>query len=404
MGGVGQLGTGDFVAEVELCLEVGHFQMFVGGGDGHGEGEGVPMAVCGAGEAACHEFAVDGEGHGGALAEADGVEVDVGVVGADAYADDEAGSEADEPAVDVMLGGARFSGDFVVQPVAGAESASGAFVDDGGEDVAHEVGFFGGDGFVADAGFGAVDDFAVAVPDFREVVLRDEDAVVGECHEGVDHFLKGDVRHAQRQGGVGGQVGGDAQAAGMCRDGVDAGLHEDFDGDGVDGFAEGAFEGVVAVVTVVGVAGRPVVVFGVAVLFVGVVGVEAGAMADGGAVDDGFENGADLARGGDLVVLEVFVVRAADPGFYFAGLGFDGDEGGLEDFQVVLDGVDGGVFDAFFLVGGVVDEHRFFAVHFRQDVFFVPSFVFEGFVYAAVADGVLQDIRMLLPGFMPVEV
>ena len=85
------------------------------------------------------------------------------------------------------------------------------------------------------------------------------------------------------------------RTAGVCGDGVDAGLHEDFDGDGVDGFAEGAFEGVVAVVAVVGVAGCPVVVFGVAALFVGVVGVEAGAVAEGGGIDDGFEDGADLA-------------------------------------------------------------------------------------------------------------
>ena len=93
----------------------------------------------------------------------------------------------------------------------------GAFVHDSGEDVAHDVGFFGRYGFPADAGFGAVDDFAVAVPDFREVVLRDEDAVVGECHEGIDHFLEGDVRDAERHGGVGRQVGGDAEDGGRMR-------------------------------------------------------------------------------------------------------------------------------------------------------------------------------------------
>ncbi len=403
-GGGCQLGTGNFVAEVEVFFESGHFQVLVGGGDGHGEGEVVPVGVGGAGEAELHEFAVDGECHGGALPEADGVEVDVGVVGADAYADDEAGGVSDEPAIDVVLGGACLAGDFSMQPVVGAEGATGAFVHDGGEDVAHDVGFFGGHGFPSDAGFGAVDDFAVAVPDFREVVLRDEDAVVGECHEGIDHFLEGNVRHAECHGGVGGQVGSNAEAAGVCGDGVDAGLHEDFDGDGVDGFAEGAFEGVVAVVAVVGVAGCPVVVFGVAALFVGVVGVEAGAVAEGGSVDDGFEDGADLAGGGDLVVLEVFVVRAADPGFYFAGLRLYGDEGGLEYLQVVLDGVDGGVFDAFFPVVGVVDEHRFLAVHFRQYFFFAAAFVFEGFVDAAVADGILQDVRVFVPRFVSVEV
>ena len=42
--------------------------------------------------------------------------------------------------------------------------------------------------------------------------------------------------------------------------------------------------------------------------------------------------------------------------------------------------------------------------HFREDFFFAAAFVFEGFVDAAVADGILQDVRVFVPRFVSVEV
>lgn len=89
----------------------------------------------------------------------------------------------------------------------------------------------------------------------------------------------------------------DAELARVRNHGVDAGLQQHFDRYGIDGLAEGAFERVIAIVVVVRVAGRPVVVFLVSFLLVAVIGVQPGTVANGGAVDDRFENGTDLSGG-----------------------------------------------------------------------------------------------------------
>ena len=190
----------------------------------------------------------------------------------------------------------------------------------------------------------------------------------------------------------------DAELARMRNHGVDAGLQKHLDRNGIDGLAEGTFERVVAFVIVVRVAGCPVVVFLVSFLLVAVIGIQLGAVANGGAVNDRFENGTDLTGGFHLVVLEILVIESADPCFNFAVSRVCGNHGRMQDLQIMLDGVDGRIFDAVFSFFGRVNQHGFLGVHDLPDFLVIKSLIFEAFVNRAVGDCVLQDFRFPVLG------
>ena len=49
----------------------------------------------------------------------------------------------------------------------------------------------------------------------------------------------------------------------------------------------------------------------------------------GCAVNDRFKDRTDLPGSFNLIVLEIFVIQSADPGFYLSSMRFYGDESGM---------------------------------------------------------------------------
>ena len=133
--------VGDAVHEVKALAEGGKREGFHVTPESR-ECEVVPAAVGGVSGVTSHKFTEDGKCHAGALSETDGVEMDGGVVCPNADAYDQAGRIADKPAVHLVLRGAGLTGKGVMETIGGAQPASRAVVDDGGEDVVHDGCFF----------------------------------------------------------------------------------------------------------------------------------------------------------------------------------------------------------------------------------------------------------------------
>ena len=107
----------------------------------------------------------------------------------------------------------------------------------------------------------------------------------------------------------------------MIDNGVYARLKQYFDSDGIDRFTKGSFQGVISLVIVVRIAWGPVVIFRIGFLFIFVISVQTGPLMYSCTVYDRFKDRSYLARGFNLVVLEIFIVQITDPGFYFPDCG-----------------------------------------------------------------------------------
>ena len=150
-----------------------------------------------------HEVGPDGQGHGGALSHAHGVEVYVAILASYPAAADELWGEAYEPGVGVAVGCSGLSAYFAFDVVLVAQSSGGAVVDHSAQHLDHLVGAFGADDLVH-AWLEVGDDVAFVVLDACDEERGGAYAVVGEGCVGADHL---GYRHlagaeAERHGGV----------------------------------------------------------------------------------------------------------------------------------------------------------------------------------------------------------
>ena len=348
------------------------------GGDTFGGGEGLHVGVLGELDSALHEVGPDRCGGVGTLQFVGEGGGDVGVVVvADPDDAEEVGGVAGEPDV---VGGAGFAGGGGGE-AEGADGGAGAT----GEDAFHEgLGEVGGAGvedlfaFWSEVG----DDVTLVVADGGEHPGGETDAAVGEDGVGAGHV---DGR---------GAVGADGHRGG-CTDIGDAGgagergyifiAHLLGEGDGgdvervLDGGGGSDHAGVLAAFEVAGGVGLAV---GAEVLRVVVElgdGGEDAAIAEGravegavvgGGVDEGFEDGAGGALGDGVVELRGAVVTAADEGEDLAGVGVEGDEGGL----------------------GVVDGAAVFAVELANELIDVDHAFLDGGGGGALQLGVKRGV------------
>ena len=120
---------------------------------------------------------------------------------------------------------------------------------------------------------------------------------------------------------------------------------------------------------------------------------------NGGSIYNGFEYGAYLAGSFYLIVLEIFEIHPAYPGFDFSGLRVHCNQSRLKYFQIMFDGVDRRVLHSCFSLIRTVNQHRFFGVHRFHDFRFAQSLAFQALVSFTALYRFGQEFRMLVPRF-----
>ena len=190
----------------------------------------------------------------------------------------------------------------------------------------------------------------------------------------------------------------------MIDNGVYARLKQYFDSDGIDRFTKGSFQGVISLVIVVRIAWGPVVIFRIGFLFIFVISVQTGPLMYSCTVYDRFKDRSYLARGFNLVVLEIFIVQITDPGFYFPGLWFHSNHRRMQNLQIMLDRIDRRIIYPHFSLFRAVYQHRFFFIQNFQYVFFSQSLMFQSLIDRTVLNSIFQYRGIFVPGFLFTQV